>query len=336
MPLSRWILLCLFVALTGVLYMVLFTDSKAYYIGAIYALACSLPLILFESGRLLPGLHARIQKLSTPAYFGSTLLAYLVLTGTGFGIAGASLKLSGLADAEWRDVLILRLTSFLYTMAFFFVGITLLRIRQLLGREVFSSLITGRYRKPLKEERIFLFIDVVGSTSYAREFGDLRAQEFLGEIFASFAEHVRTHDGEIDDYVGDCAIITWRLKAGIDGARCVSCLCAILSELESNKDWWIQQFGRAPKICAALHGGAVVTAAIGLFHQKITYFGDVVNTTARIEGLCKTLGEPVLISAELLSRMNLPDNVTAHACGAHTIKGHDAPLTVFALRQTSG
>ncbi len=83
MPLSRWILLCLFVALTGVLYMVLFTDSKAYYIGAIYALACSLPLILFESGRLLPGLHARIQKLSTPAYFGSTLLAYLVLTGTG-------------------------------------------------------------------------------------------------------------------------------------------------------------------------------------------------------------------------------------------------------------
>ncbi|MCJ8508110.1 adenylate/guanylate cyclase domain-containing protein [Rhizobium lemnae] len=316
--------------------MVLFMESEAYYIGAIYALACSLPLILFEVGRLLPNFHERIQKLPTPGYIAGSLISYVVLSCSGFALAGTLLKLSGLIQSDWRDVLIQRPATFLYTLSFFFAGITLLRIRQLLGREVFSSLVTGRYRKPLREERVFLFIDVIGSTSYARQFGDLRAQEFLGEIFASFAAHVRAHDGEIDDYVGDCAIITWRMKIGVDRARCVVCLCAILEELECNKDWWIQQFGRVPKICAALHGGVVVTAAIGLFHQKITYFGDVVNTTARIEGLCKTLEEPVLISAELLARLNLPDNVTADSCGAHTVKGHDAPLTVFALRQVPG
>lgn len=333
MSLMRWILLCLFIALTGILYMVLFTDSSAFYIGAIYALACSLPLIFFESGRLLPGLHARIQKLATPGFFAGTLLTYFILTGIGFGTAGTALKITGLAEASWSELLILRFTTFLYTMTFFFIGITVLRIRQLLGREVFSSLLTGRYRKPVEEERVFLFIDIVGSTSYARQFGDLRAQEFLGEVFAGFADHVRHHGGEIDDYVGDCAIITWRMKKGIQEARCVDCLFDILSDLEGNADWWLQNFGRSPQICAALHGGAIVTAAIGLFHQKITYFGDVVNTTARIESLCKSLGKPYLISGNLLKRLALPQNVNAQACGPHTVKGHEEPLTVFALQR---
>lgn len=335
MSLGRWVVMCLFIALTGILYMVLFTDSDDLYMGPIYALACSLPLIFFESGRLLPSLHSRIQKFSTPGFFASTLLIYIVLTGIGFGAAGTVFKLLGLSDAAWHEMLILRLTSFIYTMAFFFVSITFLRIRQLLGREVFSSLFTGRYRKPLEEERIFLFVDIVGSTSYAREFGDLRAQEFLGEVFAGFAEHVRRHGGEIDDYVGDCAIITWRMKAGIEQAHCIACLYDILNDLESNRDWWLRQFGRFPQVCAALHGGSVVTAAIGLFHQKITYFGDTVNTTARIESLCKSLGKPHLISENLLERLVLPKNIRATPCGSHAIKGHDEPLSVFALERVT-
>lgn len=336
MSFARWLVLCTFIALTGVLYMVLFTESDDYYVGAVYALSCSLPLIFFEAGRLLPGLHTKIQKLSTPGFFAATLLTYLALTGLGFGAAGAVLRSLGLVHGGWRDVLILRLTTFLYTMAFFFVGITALRIRQLLGREVFSSLLTGRYRKPLEEERVFLFIDIVGSTSYAREFGDLRAQEFLGEVFASFAEHVRRHGGEIDDYVGDCAIITWHMKTGVENARCISCLYDILADLEARPEWWLHHFGRNPQICAALHGGSVVTAAVGLFHQKITYFGDVVNTTARIESLCKSLGKPHLISRDLLNRLTLPDGITADSCGAHVVKGRDEPLTVFALRRAEG
>lgn len=329
----RWTLLSCFIASTGILYMIVFEVEGAFYIGSIYALACSLPLILFESGKLMPGLLERVRRFSTPAYFLTSLTIYFVLSGLGFAAAGVFIKLTGLANAGWKELLLLRPPAFLYTLAFFLVGITVIRIRQLLGRRAFLSLLTGRYRHPIEEERVFLFMDVVGSTAYARQHGDLRAQEFLGEVFASLAPHVRRHHGEIDDYVGDCVIVTWQMKDGIDRARCIRCLHDILDDIERDRDWWQKQFGIVPQLSAALHGGPIVTAEIGVFHHKITYFGDVVNTTARIEALCKTLKQPHLISQDLFSRLTLPEEVRAEPQGAHAVKGRDEPLSVLALRR---
>ncbi|TRL38554.1 adenylate/guanylate cyclase domain-containing protein [Rhizobium straminoryzae] len=330
----RLIMLLSFIALTGMLFMLLFSVDGALYIGSLYALACSVPLIAFEGGLLLPALLQRIRCFSTPAYFLSSLGIYFVLSGVGFALAGIIMKTTGMIDAHWKQVLLIRPPAFLYTLAFFLSGITILRVRQLLGRRVFLSLLTGRYRTPVQEERIFLFIDLVGSTAYARGFGDLRAQEFLGELFADFAGHVRKHQGEIDDYVGDCAIVTWPMQEGLKEARCVQCLHDILDDITVRAAWWETHFGRVPQLSAALHGGSVVTAEIGVFHHKITYFGDVVNTTARIEALCRTLQRPVLISSDLMQRLTLPQGTLAEPMGAHLVKGRDEPLNVYALSRT--
>jgi adenylate cyclase len=328
-----WLLLSGFIALSGILYMLVFSVEGPLLIGAVYALACSLPLIAFETGLILPRLLQRVRRFSTPAFFLSSMALYFVLSGLGFALAGVTMKLSGLLQADWKAVLLIRPKPFLYTLAFFLVGITVTRIRQLLGRQVFGSLLTGRYRHPIQEERIFLFIDVVGSSAFARAFGDLRAQEYLGEVFASFAQHVRKHGGEIDDYVGDCAIVTWPMKEGIAEARCVRCLFAILDDIAGDAPWWLKEFARVPQLSAALHGGSIVTAEIGVYHHKISYFGDVVNTTARIEGLCKSLGQPLLISQDLYQRLALPTEVEALPEGDHVIKGHDEPLSVLSLRR---
>ncbi|WP_137132924.1 adenylate/guanylate cyclase domain-containing protein [Rhizobium sp. FY34] len=329
----RWLLLFGFIALTGVIYMMVFDVEGAFFIGAIYALACSLPLIAYETGNLSKTLVERVRRLSTPRYFLSSLAIYFVLSGIGFAAAGTLMKITGLAEASWWNLLILRPKPFLYTLAFFLSGITILRVRQLLGRQVFMSLLTGRYRHPIEEERVFMFIDVVGSTAFARQHGDLRAQEYLSEVFASFAPHVRRHGGEIDDYVGDCAIVTWPMKEGVEPARCVNCLFDILDDIEKDATWWIKSFGCVPKLSAALHGGSIVTAEIGVFHHKISYFGDVVNTTARIEGLCKSLKQPLLISQDLLARLSLPPDVEAIPAGAHLVKGRDEPIGVLSLRR---
>ncbi len=330
---ARWMLLIAIIAITGVLYMRLFEARGALYIGSLYALACSLPLIAFESGLLMPRLLERLRRLATPAYLLSSLVLYLLLSGSGFALAGTLMKTAGLVDASWQDVLVIRLNAFLYTLVLFFFGITILRVRQLLGRRVFRSLLTGRYRHPIKEERVFLFLDVVGSSAYARQFGDLKAQAFLGAVFAALAQHVRRHHGEIDDYVGDCAIVTWEMKEGVEEARCVRCLYDMLDEIDRDRDWWLEKYGLVPQLSAALHGGSVVTAEIGVFHHKITYFGDVVNTTSRIESLCKTLKQPHLVSSDLLQRLALPPDVMADPQGEHMVKGRDEPVGVLALRR---
>ncbi|WP_377295572.1 adenylate/guanylate cyclase domain-containing protein [Rhizobium sp. SGZ-381] len=329
----RWLLLALLIAFTGVLYMLLFEINGPLLIGAVYALACSMPLIAFESGRLMPRLQVRLRRLATPAYFLSTLALYLLLSGLGFALAGVVLKTTGIFEAGWKQVLVIRPPAFLYTLVMFFFGITVLRVLQLLGRRVFLSLLTGRYRHPVEEERVFLFLDIVGSSAYARQYGDLKAQAFIGAVFAALAYHVRRHRGEIDDYVGDCAIITWPMKEGVEEARCVRCIYDMLNEVDHERDWWMAHFGLVPQLSAALHGGSIVTAEIGVFHHKITYFGDVVNTTSRIEGLCKTLKKPHLISADLLARLTLPPDIVAEPQGEHMVKGRDEPVCVLALRR---
>ncbi len=78
----------------------------------------------------------------------------------------------------------------------------------------------------------------------------------------------------------------------------------------------------------------MVTAEIGLERHKIAYFGDVVNTTARLEALSKTLGVDVLVSADLLARMGpLPDDLVAEDLGSHALRGRAEPLAVAAVRR---
>ncbi len=49
-------------------------------------------------------------------------------------------------------------------------------VRDLIGSAAFSSLILGRYHHPVSEERVFLFLDLVGSTTYAEAHGDFAAR----------------------------------------------------------------------------------------------------------------------------------------------------------------
>lgn len=329
-----WIFIAVFIALTGIAYKFLFSVGPARpYVSVIYALFCGLPLLAFERGVVLPGLHHWMHRLPTPVFILSALFLDFVLIAAGFAVAGALLKSLGLMTSSWADATVLPFDVLLYALAMTAILILLLRVRELLGRDIFFSLLTARYRNPVAEDRIFLFIDLVGSTSFAEEFGDLRAQQYLGSLFAAFAKSVRRHKGAIDDYIGDAAIITWPMARGLQGARCVRCIFDILAEIEKQESLWLSTYGRVPKLRAALHGGSIITAEIGVDHHKITYFGDTVNTAARLEGLSKTLDKPILMSAELARRLTLPSDVLAEDLGEHTIKGRDQTLGVVALRR---
>jgi adenylate cyclase len=52
----------------------------------------------------------------------------------------------------------------LFSLAASFVFIFMLDVNRLLGQNVLLNFITGRYHQPRLEERVFLFLDMVGST----------------------------------------------------------------------------------------------------------------------------------------------------------------------------
>ncbi|PLU59451.1 adenylate cyclase [Sinorhizobium medicae] len=322
-------------------------------IGATYALFMCMPIVAFERHIIFRRLYRRIHGSPTPAFLLSSLAVYFVFCNVGYAAAGLLLHVAGAMRESASDAMLPSLNVLVYALATSGPIIFVLRVRELLGRDVFMSLLTGRYRKPVQEERVFLFIDLAGSTSLAERFGDLRMQEYLGKLFAAMADPVLRHGGSIDDYVGDAAVITWPYDRAIAHAACIRCVFDILEQIEADAHRWQKTYGEVPRLRAALHGGTIVAAEIGVDRHKITYFGDnggtivaaeigvdrhkityfgdTVNTTARLEGLCRTLDRQVLISADLLRRLRTPVFVRCEDLGEHEVKGRGQRLAVLSL-----
>ncbi len=278
-----------------------------------------------RKSRFSSGLRQQPSFVYLPIAYLTILLAVLAGNGAG-GLLGWAL---GLVDG-W--VPLLSGQGLVYALVVSVLIAFATRVRDLVGAEAAVNLLLGRYQRPIVEERIFLFVDVVGSTSYAETYGDLAAQTWLSAVFSAIAEPVRRHHGTVEDYVGDLVIVSWPLARGVKHARCVACLFDIEAVLTGDPARWTNQFPRVPQIRAALHGGSVVTAEVGVDRHKIAYFGDVVNTTARLEALSRTLRERFVISGDLLNRLGPLDRVAqARDLGVHRLRGRDQLLAVHGL-----
>lgn len=324
------VILFIAVASGGAIYSILEFGGGAG-VGAIYALFMVSPILALERGLLLAPQYRWMRAQTTPVFLALALLLLFALMICGSMVAGSLVWALGLFDLGWWQAVTPSFQGLAYSLFLSMVIVFVLRVRELLGRDVFASLLSGRYRHPIPERRAFLFIDLANSTAFAEKHGDLRTQEYLGALFALFAEPVRRHNGTIVDYIGDAAIIVWPLERAIKDAAFVSCAFDIFRQIDDNAQYWIDNFGELPRLRAAMHGGTVIIAEIGVDRHKITYFGDTVNTTARLEDLCKTLGRPVLISSELVELITLPGGIDAEYLGEHSLKGRGQALGVYAL-----
>ncbi len=329
-----WVLIVLAAGLAGLLYNYVFAGGATPLAGLTYGLCMGGAVLAFDRGLILAGLQAKIRRWPAWAYVPAAEFAYVLMIAAGCALGGLVVWALGLTTDSLAAATRLTPRVLAYSLGVSALLVFIIRMRDLIGGEVFVNFMIGRYHRPVEEERIFLFLDVVGSTAFAEAHGDLRAQEYLSSVFAALAEPVRRHGGSVDDYIGDLAMITWPMERGLKEGRCIQCLFAVLDRIEADAEAWQARFGTVPRLRAALHGGSVVTAEVGVDRHKIAYFGDAVNVTSRIEALCRPLGVGILISQDLLDRLgHLPQGIRARSLGSHALRGRGAPLTVATLER---
>jgi adenylate cyclase len=327
----HWLFAPIVGAVAGLAYALIF-DVEALH-SAVRGVFIGTPILLYERGTIFRRWRNAIRQAATPVFVVATIATYGLMVVAGNAAAGTALHhLLGYMSTA-RAAMVMSETGLVYSLGVSTFVAFVFRLRDLIGPRLFTSLLLGRYHRPTREERIFLFLDVSGSTNFANQYGDLEAQAYLGQIFNALASPVRRFQGSIDDYIGDMAMVTWPMERGMRDAACLRCVFDFAEALRAQAATWQARFGQVPEFRAVLHCGSVVTAEIGLERHKIAYFGDVVNTTGRLEALSKTLGEPVLVSANLLDRMlGLPLNLAAESLGFHPMKGRSEPLEVCAIR----
>ena len=204
---------------------------------------------------------------------------------------------------------------------------------RLVGSRVLFNVALGRYRTPVREERVLMFLDLAGSTSLAESMGELRVQGLLTRFFFDIDGAIVAHGGEVHAYVGDEVIVTWPLDERISGGRCIDCFFAIADSIAEKANSYRQEFGMVPSFRAGLHAGHVVISECGSSRRQLAYFGDTVNVTARLQEHCKEVGRNLLVSADLLGRMKLKPAFAVEALGEVRLRGRAAAIEVFAVER---
>lgn len=206
-----------------------------------------------------------------------------------------------------------------------------IRIHTLVGARVLLNFLLGRYHRPLREQQVFMFVDVLDARGMANRLGDIRAQSLIAAVFFDIDGPVGEFHGEPHRYISDELVVTWPFPRAVGDARCVKCALAIGALLRARSEHYREVFGEAPRLRIALHGGPVVVSEIGDDRREIVYFGDTINTTARLRGLAKKIGRELLVSTELLGHMHLPNDVRTEDMGSFALSGKARETRVCAV-----
>jgi adenylate cyclase len=218
-----------------------------------------------------------------------------------------------------------------FSFAAAFVFVFILDVNSLLGQNVLINFITGRYYAPRVESRVFLLIDMEGSTGLAERLGPLAFHRLVNRFVEDLTQPIVAARGEIHRYVGDELIATWKLKEGTADARCVAACFAAIDKLGRSAPDYRREFGAAIAVRAGLHCGPVVTGEMGSVKREIVFLGDTVNTAARIQELCRQTGDRVIASAELIDQLELPSGIAKRSLGDLRLRGKGADLALYAL-----
>jgi adenylate cyclase len=222
----------------------------------------------------------------------------------------------------------------LFSLAAAFVFVFILDVNSLLGQNVLLNFITGRYYAPRLESRVFLLIDMEGSTGLAERLGPLAFHRLVKRFIDDLTQPIIAARGEIHRYIGDELIATWKLEEGIADGRCVAACFAAIDQLARRAPDYRREFGAAIAVRAGLHCGPVVTGEMGSVKREIVFLGDTVNTAARIQELCRETGDRVLASADLIDRLELPSGIAKRSLGDLRLRGKGADLALYALTKT--
>lgn len=200
-----------------------------------------------------------------------------------------------------------------------------------IGHGVLLNFFTGKYHKPIEEQRIFMFLDMKSSTTIAEKLGHIEYFKLLKEYYADLSDAIIEHAGEVYQYVGDEIVVSWTYKAGSENLNCIRCFFAMKEDLQKRAARYHKRFGLLPTFKAGIHLGEVTTGEIGVIKQEIIFTGDVLNATARIQGLCNTYGVDLLLSGDLVNDLQVAATFPVKSLGKTALRGRQEEVELYTI-----
>ncbi|MBV6646134.1 MAG: adenylate/guanylate cyclase domain-containing protein [Cyclobacteriaceae bacterium] len=202
-------------------------------------------------------------------------------------------------------------------------------IGNLFGHGIIFNYVMGKYREPIEENRIFMFLDLNDSTRIAEKLGHVKYSRFLNKCFTDLSEVLPMYDGEIYQYVGDEAVITWNLDTIKNPLKPIWLYKAYEEKLDSKSDEYLEKFGVTPYFKAAINSGVVSVSMVGGRKKEMAFHGDVLNTASRVLEQCGKLSKSLLITQSFSEAISGNPKVTAIRLKEVFLRGKNDMVAIY-------
>ncbi len=285
--------------------------------------------------RRLAGPHARIDYDVLKEYAAEGCTDYVIMH-LPFGDEGrhaaafATDRPGGFTPAELRliDAMLPHMARQSELLTLRYLTTTLLDTY--VGRNAGERVLTGQIRRGSGEtiRAVIWFSDLRGFTPLSDRLPRDTLIALLNGYFDCVGGAIAAAGGEILKFIGDAVLAIFPLGAGRGPAEAAQAALgaaqaarAGLAALRALPGGDGLDFG------VALHAGDVMYGNIGTAQRlDFTVIGPAVNATARLQSLASTLGEPILVSAEIAAAVGA---ASLESVGRHALKGLAEPVDAF-------
>jgi adenylate cyclase len=200
-----------------------------------------------------------------------------------------------------------------------------------LGANASRRVLDGAFRRGTGTEldAALWFCDMRGFTSLSDRLPARAVVELLDQYFEHVAAPIADRGGEILKFIGDAILAVFPI--GDDGPadpcrRALAAAQAVLVDLAA----WAAHASEPVSVGVALHVGRVMYGNIGGRERlDFTVIGAAVNEVCRVEAMCKTLGEPLLMTDAFAAALG-DDAVVS--LGEHALRGVSLPQRLLTVR----
>ena len=125
-------------------------------------------------------------------------------------------------------------------------------------------------------------------------------------------------------------MLTWLTKDDSNG-RALHIANTVHQHFENSQNIYQEKFNIEPSFKVAVSRGKVNATLVGDTSKTVAYHGDVLNTTARLLGLCKKYKHNTLFTRFYLNKLNKPLSFQTKLVDTIKLKGMSNHTKVYGL-----
>jgi class 3 adenylate cyclase len=199
-----------------------------------------------------------------------------------------------------------------------------------------NEVLSGRHELGGGEiEASVMFADIRGFTHLSETLDAQAVVTLLNNYFEEMVQEITFYNGIPDKFLGDGLLAVWGVPGGtVDhGLKACQAAIAMLKRLELINEKRIAMKLSPINIGIGIHSGKLIAGNIGSKKKmEYTVIGDTVNTSSRIEGMCKTLDVALTISEVVYRHLPETHQPLFVSVGKIQLRGKSKDIELFVFK----